>query len=129
MTERPKATKNLETSKPEDGLKVQSLILSFFKISNNSYVLSSEEHERFIEAIKLFGRDWKQVQKFVGTRSSTQSRSHAQKYFKKMGITEVQPGLDLNKHHSENIASKTVALKKIKLDEGDCSDAESEIKI
>jgi SHAQKYF class myb-like DNA-binding protein len=43
-----------------------------------------DEHQRFIEAIFKFGNEWKQVQKYVGTRSSTQARSHAQKIFVKM---------------------------------------------
>ena len=30
-------------------------------------------------AIELYGKDWKQVQNYVGTRTSTQARSHAQK--------------------------------------------------
>ena len=36
-----------------------------------------EEHFRFLEALKLFGKEWKRVQMHVGTRSSTQARSHA----------------------------------------------------
>lgn len=40
---------------------------------------SQEEHELFLKAIELHGRDWKKVQEVVGTRTSTQARSHAQK--------------------------------------------------
>ena len=43
-----------------------------------------DEHKRFIEAIIKYGNDWKQVQKHVRTRSSTQARSHAQKFFVKI---------------------------------------------
>lgn len=28
-----------------------------------------EEKERFIEGLKLFGKDWKKVEKFIGSRS------------------------------------------------------------
>ena len=42
------------------------------------------EHERFLEAYKLYGKNWKLVEKYVGTRSATQARSHAQKYFYKL---------------------------------------------
>jgi SHAQKYF class myb-like DNA-binding protein len=49
-----------------------------------------EEHQRFIEALLKYGNDWKNVQKFVGTRSSTQARSHAQKFFVKIGKTEIE---------------------------------------
>lgn len=40
---------------------------------------SSDEHQKFLEAIEIYGRDWKKVQGYVGTRTSTQARSHAQK--------------------------------------------------
>jgi|TARA_B110000285_G_scaffold135358_1_gene151662 SHAQKYF class myb-like DNA-binding protein len=28
-----------------------------------------EEHERFLQAIRLFGKDWRKVEDFIGTRS------------------------------------------------------------
>ena len=45
---------------------------------------TKEEHERFLKALELYGRDWKKVQVYVATRSTTQTRSHAQKYFAKI---------------------------------------------
>ena len=58
-----------------------------------------EEHERFIEAIMKYGNEWKSVQKHVGTRSSTQARSHAQKFFVKIKKTNL---LDFNMDFSKN---------------------------
>ncbi len=43
------------------------------------------EHKLFLEALELYGKDWKKVQQHVGTRTTTQARSHAQKYFAKIG--------------------------------------------
>ena len=45
---------------------------------------TKEEHERFREALNMFGRDWKKVHLYVGTRTTTPTRSHAQKYFAKI---------------------------------------------
>jgi SHAQKYF class myb-like DNA-binding protein len=42
---------------------------------------SKEEHKKFIEAICKFGNEWKKVQQYIKSRSSTQARSHAQKFF------------------------------------------------
>lgn len=45
---------------------------------------SAEEHNRFIEAIIKYGNDWRKVQRHVSTRTSTQARSHAQKFLMKL---------------------------------------------
>ncbi|TNV84049.1 hypothetical protein FGO68_gene4967 [Halteria grandinella] len=42
---------------------------------------TKEEHKKFVQALKNFGKDWKRVEEFVQTRSGAQIRSHAQKYF------------------------------------------------
>jgi SHAQKYF class myb-like DNA-binding protein len=42
---------------------------------------SDNEHKKFLEAILKYGNEWKKVQNFILTRSSTQARSHAQKFF------------------------------------------------
>jgi SHAQKYF class myb-like DNA-binding protein len=49
---------------------------------------SKEEHDKFIEGIIKFGNDWKKVQNYVSTRSSTQARSHAQKFLLKLRNNE-----------------------------------------
>ena len=42
---------------------------------------SQEEHQKFIEGILKYGNEWRKVQKIIKSRSSTQARSHAQKFF------------------------------------------------
>jgi len=45
---------------------------------------TKEEHEKFLEALQLFGKkDVKNISIHVGSRNPTQVRTHAQKYFLK----------------------------------------------
>lgn len=44
-------------------------------------------HGRLLDsylAIATYGKDWKKVEEIVGTRSGSQVRSHAQKFFNKL---------------------------------------------
>jgi len=46
---------------------------------------STEEHNRFLLGMDLYGKKWTKVAEFVRTRSTVQVRSHAQKHFQKVG--------------------------------------------
>ena len=43
-----------------------------------------EEHLKFIEAIIKYGKKWKDIQNYIGSRCTSQIRSHAQKFFIKL---------------------------------------------
>ena len=51
---------------------------------------TEDEHDRFIEAVKLFGKDWAKITAHVGTRSRQSVYSHAQKFRKRV---EREPNL------------------------------------
>ena len=70
---------------------------NYFSLSNNNTMRQNQEkskfaigrwhigeHKRFLEAIIKYGNDWKKVEKHIGTRNSSQARSHAQKFFIKL---------------------------------------------
>ncbi|CAJ1941095.1 unnamed protein product [Cylindrotheca closterium] len=52
------------------------------------------EHEAFLEALDKFGRKWTKIASTIPTRSTSQVRSHAQKYFDKLkrGHQDVSDG-------------------------------------
>ncbi|KAI5064255.1 hypothetical protein GOP47_0020925 [Adiantum capillus-veneris] len=54
------------------------------QITSESRYWTNEERQRFEKALKTFGTDFVAIAKFVGTRSSTQVRTHAQKYYAKL---------------------------------------------
>ncbi|CAA6666641.1 unnamed protein product [Spirodela intermedia] len=59
---------------------------------------TDDEHRRFLEALKLYGRAWRRIEEFIGTKTAVQIRSHAQKFFSKVvrdtatgGASSVEP--------------------------------------
>ncbi|DBA83872.1 hypothetical protein WJX77_005223 [Trebouxia sp. C0004] len=45
---------------------------------------TDSEHESFLEALKLYGRAWRSIQEHIGSKTTVQIRSHAQKFFTKL---------------------------------------------
>lgn len=57
---------------------------------------SKEEHNRFIEAILLYSNDWKKIKDYIGTRTGTQVRSHAQKFLIKLRKNQIFKKKDID---------------------------------
>ena len=53
------------------------------KISNTGR-WTRDEHERFLQAMRIYGKDWDAIEDYVGSRDTTHCRSHAQKFFRKL---------------------------------------------
>lgn len=47
-------------------------------------VWTEEEHKAFTDALQCYGRNWVRVAQSVGTKTTEQTRSHAQKYFRRL---------------------------------------------
>ncbi|XP_057470898.1 protein REVEILLE 8 [Actinidia eriantha] len=58
-----------------------------YTITKSRESWTDEEHDKFLEALQLFDRDWKKIEDFVGSKTVIQIRSHAQKYFLKVQKT------------------------------------------
>lgn len=55
-----------------------------YTITKSRESWTDAEHDKFLEALQLFDRDWKKIEAFVGSKTVIQIRSHAQKYFLKV---------------------------------------------
>jgi SHAQKYF class myb-like DNA-binding protein len=88
-----KKTKQKEKNNANEGLEKNNSLKENESDSNSNETnekkyqsgrWTKEEHEKFIEGILKYGNEWRKVQKIIKTRSSTQARSHAQKFFLKL---------------------------------------------
>ena len=77
---------------------------------------TEEEHQKFIDGILQYGNEWKKVQQIIRTRSSTQARSHAQKFFLRVKKLIKNNGGNFNINEkdkiSENIIDNIIPNKK-----------------
>lgn len=51
---------------------------------------TEEEQRLFANAVQIYGKRWKKLEQVMGTRTSTQCRSHGQKYFLKLKREQAQ---------------------------------------
>ncbi|XP_019419235.1 PREDICTED: protein LHY-like isoform X2 [Lupinus angustifolius] len=56
---------------------------------------TDEEHNRFLEALKLYGRAWQRIEEHIGTKTAVQIRSHAQKFFSKLEKEALLKGISI----------------------------------
>uniref|UniRef100_A0A2P2LU61 Uncharacterized protein n=1 Tax=Rhizophora mucronata TaxID=61149 RepID=A0A2P2LU61_RHIMU len=64
---------------------------------------TEEEHNRFLGALKLYGRAWQRIEEHIGTKTAVQIRSHAQKFFSKLEKEASAKGVPLGQTLDINI--------------------------
>jgi len=101
--------------------------------NGNSGRWTKEEHDTFVLGLGLYGRDWKKVATAIKTRTPSQIRSHAQKYFQKLSrspiVNDSQPSLlgedDQDAFTVLEYLETTLKSLKRKRDELDCAGSKS----
>jgi SHAQKYF class myb-like DNA-binding protein len=89
---------------------------------------TKEEHQRFVDAIKLYGKNWKKVEEYIGTRSGPQVRSHAQKFFLKLD-KELKKGKNENVKAVRKFTDHSISTNENRLDNlSDFDRAEDNLK-
>ncbi|KAL0734498.1 hypothetical protein Bca4012_010708 [Brassica carinata] len=81
-------TNSVDAATSED---VSKKIRKPYTITKSRESWTEPEHDKFLEALHLFDRDWKKIEAFIGSKTVIQIRSHAQKYFLKKAHKNVQP--------------------------------------
>jgi len=56
---------------------------------------TAEEHTLFLSGLDKFGKHWRKIAKHIQTRNYVQTRTHAQKYFKKVAKERLNLGKEI----------------------------------
>jgi SHAQKYF class myb-like DNA-binding protein len=65
---------------------------------------NAAEHRLFLEGLEKFGKDFKLLEKYIGSRTQSQVRTHYQQYAKKNDLASPEP---TRKRKSEDVSSVT----------------------
>jgi len=94
---------------------------------------NKEEHDKFIDAIKKYGKDWKQVEQHIESRTGAQIRSHAQKFFnriiKKYSIEKNEVIDFVHNAYNSNIDSSIQSPKRKKKGESEVGKKKSNLYV
>ena len=75
---------------------------------------SNDEHIKFMEAIYKYSNNWREVQKYIGTRTPNQVRSHAQKFILKLRtFKDPSLGIDFTEQNYKNLKEIINKIKEI----------------
>lgn len=92
-------------------------------ISKTSRYWSEDEHQKFLEAVEKFGiKNSKSIAEHVGSRTATQVRTHAQKYYKKRSKERSDTDVDQKMHSKPTISNLRTSTKSENVDSSKNSD-------
>ncbi|CAH2074402.1 unnamed protein product [Thlaspi arvense] len=80
----PETTATVTSLSTEAAEAPEKKVRKAYTITKSRESWTEGEHDKFLEALQLFDRDWKKIEDFVGSKTVIQIRSHAQKYFLKV---------------------------------------------
>ena len=84
--------------------KVQNFFEPPDKKNKNDGRWSNEEHNKFLKGLELYGINWKKFRNIIESRTLSQVRSHAQKFYLKMKLCKNENlGIDFTLNSIQNI--------------------------
>ena len=76
-----------------------------------------KEHIQFLQALEKFGQNWKKISDFIPSRTSTQIRSHSQKFCKRLKeCKDIELGIDFTSRHINNVNDMVDHIKSVNKD-------------
>ncbi|EQC31587.1 hypothetical protein SDRG_10757 [Saprolegnia diclina VS20] len=64
---------------------------------------SDSEHRLFLQGVALYGKDWRRIARLVQTRTTVQTRSHAQKHFDRLEKEQKDGKSDTTTHPPHSV--------------------------